>query len=161
MNIVDQIREQIEDSKIEQETAEIRRSLTPEQKLVIAQAAHEMNRIWCQSLGDTSQSPWNEAPEWQRNSALAGVEAICSGKVKEPHQSHDSWMAQKLREGWRYGPVKDTEKREHPCLLPFNDLPARQQVKDCLFLTTVMTFVEAHRYVSHWDKKNTQKSEAK
>jgi hypothetical protein len=42
-------------------------------------------------------------------------------------------MAQKLAEGWKLGPVKNPEAKEHPCLVPFDDLPVEQKVKDYLF----------------------------
>lgn len=44
----------------------------------IAKIAHEANRIYCQTLGDYSQPPWEDAPDWQKNSAIAGVQAYIS-----------------------------------------------------------------------------------
>jgi hypothetical protein len=40
---------------------------------------------------------------------------------------------QKLADGWKYGPVKYPEKKEHPCMVPFAELPKEQQLKDALF----------------------------
>ena len=31
---------------------------------------------------------------------------------------------------WRYGPEKNSEKRTHPCLVPYEDLPAPEREKD-------------------------------
>ena len=42
----------------------------------IAEVAHEANRAYCNSLGDDSQKEWEEAPDWQRQSAIKGVEFI-------------------------------------------------------------------------------------
>src|SRR5690606_2187974 len=39
----------------------------------LACVAHEINRAYCTALGDDSPPPWDEAPEWQRVSALEGV----------------------------------------------------------------------------------------
>ncbi len=44
--------------------------MTPEQ---IARVAHEVNRAYCQALGDNSQPAWEDAPQWQRDSAMLGV----------------------------------------------------------------------------------------
>jgi hypothetical protein len=66
-------------------------------------------------------------------SALDGVAAISAGVVVRPSDSHASWSAQKLRDGWEYGPVKDPEKKQHPCLVAFDDLPRDQQMKDHIF----------------------------
>lgn len=100
---------------------------------MIAAACHEANRHYCRSIGDTSQPAWDDAPEWQRSSALTGVTKILSGEVTTPEQSHESWMAQKLAEGWAYGPVKDTEAKTHPCLVPYEQLSDEHRMKATIF----------------------------
>jgi len=40
----------------------------------VARVAHEANRAYCESIGDTSQVRWEDAPQWQRDSALKGVQ---------------------------------------------------------------------------------------
>lgn len=32
----------------------------------IARVCHEVNRAYCQALGDNSQPAWEDAPAWQR-----------------------------------------------------------------------------------------------
>lgn len=108
-------------------------NLTEDDVERIARVAHEANRAYCQTLGDDSQPPWDEAPEWQKASARAGVRFHFENPDAPPHASHESWLEQKRRDGWRYGPIKDPEKKEHPCMVPFNDLPLEQQQKDALF----------------------------
>lgn len=102
-----------------------------------ARIAHEVNRAFCLRLGDASQPSWEDAPEWQKQSALKGIrlhwEAASRGEELPPSMSHDSWLAEKQETGWKYGPVKDAEKKEHPCFVPYEQLPADQQTKDYLF----------------------------
>jgi hypothetical protein len=102
----------------------------------IARVCHEVNRAYCQALGDNSQPAWEEAPEWQRSSARMGVDLHMMGDFG-PEASHISWLNQKLDEGWKYGPVKDPEKKEHPCMVPFAELPREQQAKDFIFRAVV------------------------
>ena len=102
----------------------------------IARVCHEVNRAYCESLGDMSQPAWEDAPEWQRSSARMGVDLHSMGNFG-PEASHISWMNQKLDEGWKYGPVKDADKKEHPCIVPFADLPVAQQAKDFIFRAVV------------------------
>jgi len=45
----------------------------------------------------------------------------------------------KKEQGWKLGPVKDLEKKEHPCFCPYGDLPLEQRVKDFLFAAIVET----------------------
>lgn len=101
-----------------------------------ARIAHEINRAYCEALGDTSQLPWEDAPEWQRVSARAGVILHQSGD-HGPEASHEAWMAQKVAAGWTYGQEKDPEAKTHPCLVPFDQLPREQQAKDYLFRAVV------------------------
>lgn len=103
----------------------------------IAKVAHEANRAYCQTLGDSSQVPWEEAPEWQRASAINGVKYHFSHPDAGPEHSHNCWLEEKRAAGWAYGPVKDPEKKEHPCFVPFEALPANQQLKDYLFRAIV------------------------
>lgn len=103
----------------------------------IAQACHEGNRAYCRSLGDFSHDPWDEAPEWQKASARAGVQAILDNPLTTPRESHDSWMAQKLADGWVYGDTKDPVAKTHPCLLNYESLPESQRVKYVIFGTIV------------------------
>lgn len=99
----------------------------------IARVAHEINRAYAASLGDDSQPVWEDAPEWQQSSALAGVDMNLANPDATPEQSHESWLAQKTAEGWAYGEVKDVEKKLHPCFLPYAELPPEQKAKDYLF----------------------------
>lgn len=99
----------------------------------IATVAHEANKAYCECNGDDSQLPWNEAPEWQRNSAIAGVKFHMKNLDAQPQDSHNSWLKQKEEDGWKYGEVKDAEKKEHPCFVPYDQLPVKQQMKDYIF----------------------------
>lgn len=103
----------------------------------IARACHEVNRAYCAAIGDSSQVPWEAAPEWQRASAIKGVEFNLSHPSAPASASHDSWLAEKRATGWKYGPTKDAEKKEHPCFVPYDALPLEQKVKDHLFKATV------------------------
>ncbi len=103
----------------------------------IAQVAHEINKSFCLSIGDNSQPTWEDAPQWQKDSAIAGVEFHLQNPEAKPSQSHESWLSQKEKDGWKYGPVKNAETKEHPCFVPYEQLPIEQQSKDYLFKQVV------------------------
>lgn len=44
--------------------------------------------------------------------------------------AHDVWAAQRLRDGWTYGPVRDDSLRQHPCLVPYEQLPESEKEYD-------------------------------
>ncbi len=103
----------------------------------IARICHEANRAYCIAIGDDTQVPWDDAPDWQKLSALDGVEHAIHNPGAMPSDSHKSWLAVKAVDGWVYGPVKDADKKTHPCIVPFDGLPVEQQKKDHLFLAVV------------------------
>lgn len=107
----------------------------PAKIIACARAAHEANRAYCNSLGDFSQVCWEDAPEHQKVSSVAGVYGVLNGNT--PEQSHVSWLNQKKLTGWKFGPVKDEAKKEHPCFVPYAELPAAQKRKDDIFVKTV------------------------
>ncbi len=102
----------------------------------IARVCHEANRAYCESIGDHSQAEWTAAADWQRDSAVKGVEFALSGD-STPREQHDAWTRDKIAQGWVYGEVKDADKKTHPCLVPYYDLPVEQQKKDALFRAIV------------------------
>jgi hypothetical protein len=106
-----------------------------------AQAAHYVNKAYCEAIGDMSQPIWELAPEWQKTSALKGVDGVLAGNT--PEQSHESWLIEKKETGWKYGLVKNPETKEHPCFVPYAELPPEQRTKDSIFVTIVRTVARA------------------
>lgn len=102
----------------------------------VARICHEVNRAYCKSIGDDSQTSWEDAPEWQKDSAICGAFFHLDNDVT-PEMSHENWLKEKTKTGWIYGPVKDLEKREHPCMVPYSELPVEQRTKDYLFKAVV------------------------
>lgn len=112
-----------------------------ENKIIgIAKICHEANKVYCETLGDNTQTSWDNAPDWQKQSAIKGVKFHLENPSSKPSDSHESWLQEKRENGWKYGKVKDPEKKEHPCFVPFGKLPKKQQLKDVLFSNIVKSF---------------------
>lgn len=103
----------------------------------IAIVCHEANRGWCVACGDFSQTTWERAEQWQRDSAIKGVAFALANPTAPDSAQHDAWSADKNADGWKYGEVKDPVAKTHPCLVPFDQLPPHQQAKDRLFRSIV------------------------
>lgn len=73
----------------------------------------------------------------QRESCRKGVEFCIANPDAPPSANHDSWLNEKRAAGWTYGPVKDPEKKEHPCFVPYAELPTEQKAKDHIFKAIV------------------------
>lgn len=120
-------------------------TMTKDIILLAARCAHEVNRAYCIALGDLSQLPWDDVPKWQKDSVMAGVQAIIDNPEITPEQSHEGWLKLKKEQGWRFGTVKDPDKKEHPCFIPYSQLPKEQQAKDALFQLAVRSVLEAQQ----------------
>lgn len=103
----------------------------------IARVCHEANRALCLAFGDASQPTWDEAPEWQKDSAKKGVQFHLDNPNAGPEASHTAWMADKEAAGWTWGEKKEPEAKKHPCMVPFANLPKEQQAKDHIFRAIV------------------------
>lgn len=104
---------------------------------MVAKMCHAANKTWCELHGDMSQPDWDNAPDWQKDSAILGVEFHRANPDAGDSASHESWMAQKVKDGWVYGDVKDPDAKTHPCIVPFSELPHQQQKKDAIFRAMV------------------------
>lgn len=101
--------------------------------LAVAMVCHAANCAMCANLGDVIPPDWDDATEEHRQCVIKGVEFNLTNPNVPASGSHDSWLAQKQNDGWKYGPVKDEGKKEHPCFVPYHELPKDQQAKDHLF----------------------------
>ncbi len=43
---------------------------------------------------------------------------------------HEQWAKMRMDEGWTYGPCRNSEKKENPCLVPYEDLPESEKAYD-------------------------------
>lgn len=111
----------------------------------IAQVAHEVNRAYCQSMGDDSTPSWEGATAAHRNSMINGVRYHIENPGADPRSSHENWLKQKREEGWVYGPVKNESLKQHPCFVPFDNLPTPQKAKDFIFRQVVHSVWALHQ----------------
>lgn len=103
----------------------------------IAEMCHEVNRAYCETYNDQSQVPWQEAPENIKQSARDGVMFKLMNPEATSEDMHNNWLLFKEKDGWIYGDEKDADKKTHPCMVPYRDLPVHQRAKDAIFATIV------------------------
>ncbi len=75
--------------------------------------------------------PYNEQiNQDQYESLVDGIKFALENPDITPEENHNNWTEMKVKQGWIYGEIKDFEKKTHPDLLPFNDLPDIEKRKD-------------------------------
>ena len=43
---------------------------------------------------------------------------------------HEVWSQNRIKDGWKYGEVRNDERKETPCLVPYNELPESEKEYD-------------------------------
>ena len=43
---------------------------------------------------------------------------------------HEVWAQGRIEQGWRYGEERNDEKKTHPCLIPYDQLPEIEKEYD-------------------------------
>jgi len=57
-------------------------------------------------------------------------EAILEVRELLAKNTHETWAAQRLAEGWQYGAERNDALKTHPCLIPYEDLPESEKQYD-------------------------------
>lgn len=98
----------------------------------IARTVHEALRGWIAAHGEKPPPVWQRAPAWMRESSRESVRfALENPDAADSHQ-HDQWMAQKKRDGWSFAPLRNNDKKHHPMMVPYEDLPDFEKRKDTI-----------------------------
>lgn len=79
--------------------------------------------------------PWTAAPAWQKTMTIEGVQR--ARRIVTPRDHHEAWREVMMMDGWTWGPQQDWERKTHPNMLPYGDLPPAERDKDELFLLIV------------------------
>lgn len=67
--------------------------------------------------------------------------------TKWAKQKHDNWMAEKIGNGWRYGPTVSQSNKTHPLLRAWDELPAEYRKVDIEQPQELLDMLHASGYV--------------
>jgi RyR domain len=57
-------------------------------------------------------------------------DGILQLQEKLSQNAHEIWALQRLKDGWRYGPTRDDTRKEHPSLIPYDELSESEKTYD-------------------------------
>ena len=66
---------------------------------------------------------------------------------------HDTWAKGRMDDGWTYGPVRDDAKKQHPCLVPYADLPESEKAYDRATAISTLKLICKMGCGSKWQKR--------
>jgi len=56
--------------------------------------------------------------------------------------AHDLWATQRMSDGWVWGPERNDPQKQHPCLVPYEELPESEKEYDRLLaMETLRTII--------------------
>jgi ryanodine receptor 2 len=59
--------------------------------------------------------------------------------------AHDVWARKRMAEGWTFGKERNDARKEHPCLIPYEDLPDSERAYDrAAALETLKAIIALH-----------------
>jgi hypothetical protein len=119
------------------EAARKSRTIESHDVLWAARVAYEVNRAYCEAIGENTQLKWEDAPNWLRASLIDGVRFIIENPKATARDQHNNWLRVKHADGWTWGPCKNVDLKQHPCMRDYDELPQVQRVKDHLFRAVV------------------------
>ena len=99
----------------------------------IAKVAHAANIQIQKNNGEIPSPPWDDLPLSQRQIILNGVAQVLANPRISARQLHENWKSKMLKAGWKYAPVRNDSKREHPNIVDWEKLPEGQRLKDMIF----------------------------
>lgn len=59
---------------------------------------------------------------------------------------HNAWMDARRADGWTYGPKRNDELKQHPCLVPYDDLPESEKAYDYITAKAVISKLKEMGY---------------
>lgn len=71
---------------------------------------------------------YNPAPEITEGIKLP--DEILALAEEMSKNTHEVWAQTRMSQGWTYGPKRDDAKKEHPCLVPYEELPESEKEYD-------------------------------
>ena len=126
---------------------------TPKPKIsldIVAQMAHDAVCTFCISEA-ISRRTWNEITDADKELSLRAMKSLLDSRVFDPpcldiaslaEIVWDAWMQSAISLGWKYGPVKDEKKKEHPSIVPdYKTLSTFEKTKDYIYIGIIQSIL--------------------
>lgn len=91
---------------------------------------------WCCYQAGADQEFNIKINQDQLDSLRDGIRFQLENPKCTPEENHNNWMKMKIKQGWVFGKVKDFEKKTHPDICPYGELPEVERKKDEIDMMT-------------------------
>lgn len=104
-----------------------------------AQIAHKLDVAYAAAVYGENKPGWHQLPAEDRKHISDRVVYYLTDPNAVVSSLHEKWAYSKLSSGWSYGKEFNEEKKQHPLLISYSELPLTRRVADTLFMQTVQT----------------------
>ncbi len=80
---------------------------------------------------------WNDLSTHTKHINISSVKKIYDNPSITAKDIHDEWMKNKIKDGWKYGDVKDDELKTHHLIVDFDKMNDVDKMKDQIFIDIV------------------------
>lgn len=109
-----------------------------EEVLLAAKCGHSVMQCVGSGFGHKALPQWAFCSDDYKEKVLRNTQAILN-QARSCRALHNGWVKVMIHNGWTLG-ERDNEKKQHPHLMDFNDLPADVRLKMKAFRAAVMPF---------------------
>lgn len=109
----------------------------------LARGAHEALSAYRVGIGEAPLPAWENAEDWQKESSRKLAQSVVDGNV-DPGAEHNRWFQERVAAGWTYGPVRNNATKVNPLLVPFEELPAREQQRTKVQIAVIEVLRKAY-----------------
>ena len=95
----------------------------------------------------TNQNNYTPAPVDTNNVQLSEELMALAEDISK--NVHEVWAQNRMNEGWTYGPVRDDQKRQTPCLVPYEELSEEEKAYDRNTALSTLKFIVALGFEIH------------
>jgi len=107
---------------------------------LILTVVHNANAVLKKINGEKHEELADMEPNRRAGMKAAIKNALTTDTT--PEQSHINWLAAQEALGYKYGTEIDRVNLLHPCMVPYEQLPAEQKLKDDMFVAIIKSFKE-------------------
>ena len=105
--------------------------------LTIENIAAMVNAANIALAGDANHTLWVDKSNWVKDGLINRVDFVLADPATTPAETHANWLAHKESNGWRYGIMCNEVTKEHPLMMPFDELDDENQLQNAVFIAIV------------------------
>jgi len=107
----------------------------------VGRIVHEGQRAFCCATGDPYHVEWDNVSGTRYNNTMLDVLWMSNNPYLTAKELHVLWMDYRTSLGWSYGEKRSDALKQHPCLLPWNDLDSIERCKISLLRSTLFALL--------------------